>query len=256
MKTKIYLATFSDNAIELIRENGIGIEFNQFCISRNLDDSRINTVIGDMRNQMRQTGASSSDQCIVHGPYTELCPMGIDPLAVDLCTKRFNQAYYGMKRLGLNRMVLHTGYYPTIYFSSWHIEHSSEFWKEFLYDKASDFTLYIENVFDPDPHDLVRIIRNAGDRRLKICFDIGHANVLSCSKYSIEEWIKIMSDYIGHFHMHNNNGVSDQHAPLENGTMNIPNIFDIISNYCDPDVTFTIESRDCSSSIQLVKSLA
>ena len=40
-KRDLFLATFSTNAIEVIGKYGIGIEYNQFCISDTLDDDRI-----------------------------------------------------------------------------------------------------------------------------------------------------------------------------------------------------------------------
>ena len=41
MERKIFLATFSDDALKVIKKYGIGIEFNQFCISQTLDEDKI-----------------------------------------------------------------------------------------------------------------------------------------------------------------------------------------------------------------------
>ena len=37
MKDRIFVATFSENAVSVIRSYGVGIELNDLCISENLD---------------------------------------------------------------------------------------------------------------------------------------------------------------------------------------------------------------------------
>ena len=50
-----------------------------------------------------------------------------------------------------------------------------------------------------------------GDPRIKINLDIGHANL---SKHDFSHWIKVLGDNIAYMHLHDNNGIHDEHKPL------------------------------------------
>ena len=249
MERKIFLATFSDDALKVIKKYDIGIEFNQFCISQTLDEDKIDRTIAAMQKEMKECGISDERGAIVHGPFTELCPQSIDPLFVDLAMKRFEQAYEGCRRLGLKRLVVHSGFIPLIYFPVWHVKQSVKFWSRFMEDKPEDFTIYIENVLDSEPESLTEIVSQIDDPRVKLCLDVGHANVVTEPEYSVTDWIRIMGPRLGYFHLHNNDGSSDQHRPLTSGSLNMKEILAAIDDYCDPSATLTIESRECDESV-------
>ena len=116
-------------------------------------------------------------------------------------------------------------------------------------DKPEDFTIYIENVLDSEPESLTEIVSQIDDPRVKLCLDVGHANVVTEPEYSVTDWIRIMGPRLGHFHLHNNDGSSDQHRPLTSGSLNMKEILAAIDDYCDPSATLTIESRECDESV-------
>ncbi len=78
MKDQIYVATFSENAIDVIRENGFNIELNDLCISENLDPEKVRDTMEEMK---REITASGADKAIIHGPFTEIIP---PPLITEL----------------------------------------------------------------------------------------------------------------------------------------------------------------------------
>lgn len=250
MENRIYIATFSENAIEVIRENNVNIELNHTCISENLDKDKICHTIDDIRQDIEKSGA---ENYIVHGPFTEICPGSIDHRAVDLGLARLEEAYQVCKKIDADRMVAHTGYMPLIYYKEWHKMKSLEFWHRFMADKPGNFRLYIENVFEDEPYMLKELIEEIGDHRISICLDIGHANVMTDEKNSVDEWIKILGRYIGHFHLHNNYGDKDIHNPLTEGDMDMESILAAIARYCKPEVTLTVESKSCAESAAWLK---
>ena len=131
-KRDLFLATFSDKAADVIKKYGIGIEFNHFCISTTLNDERIDRTIAAMEKEARNCGCEDPAKRFVHGPFTEIIPMAIDPMFVETALKRYNQTYEGCRRLGVNRMVVHTGWIPEMYFPVWHVKKSTEFWKRYF----------------------------------------------------------------------------------------------------------------------------
>ena len=211
MKDRIYLATFSEKAVETAGRLGLKLELNDLCISENLDGDKIENTLAEMK---RELAASGSPDAIVHGPFTEIIPASIDHRAVDLGMQRLEEAYQACRSLGLGRMVVHTGYLPALYFKEWNHEKSVWFWKKYMEDKPSDFRIYIENVFEDEPLMLKKLVEEIADPRVSLCLDVGHANAVTCPEYDIYDWIRILGSHIGHFHLHNNDGTRDSHGPL------------------------------------------
>lgn len=245
MREQIYIATFSENAIDVIRNNGFNIELNDLCISENLDPEKVRETMSEMKQEIADAGA---ERVIIHGPFTEIIPASIDHRAVELGLTRLNEAHAVAEKLGIKKMVVHSGHMPLLYFKEWHKEKSLYFWQEFMKDKPEDFLIYIENVFEDEPLMMKEIIEELNDSRIQICLDVGHANAVTCEDFDIHDWIRILGPMIGHFHLHNNDGKEDLHGPLDRGTMDMIAVLDSIKTYCRPDVTMTIESRTCASS--------
>lgn len=253
MRDRIYIATFSENAAAVARAHGFGIEVNDFCISENLDEDKAGDTLQAVRGQLKQAGIAETafgSRAIFHGPFTEIIPASIDHRVVELGMERLQEAYRAAERLGIRRMVVHTGFVPLLYFKEWHQEKSLDFWRRYMADKPRDFRLYIENVFEDEPLMMRRLIEALDDSRIQVCLDIGHANAMTDRAYSVLDWIAVLGPLIGHFHLHNNDGGSDQHGSLDQGSMDMDRILDAIERCCRPDVTMTIESRTCSGSAQ------
>ncbi|MGN1413398.1 MAG: sugar phosphate isomerase/epimerase family protein [Anaerovoracaceae bacterium] len=251
MEDRICIATFSENAVSVIRRHGVGIELNDLCISENLDPERLQTTMDAIREEIRRAGVKPQ-QIIAHGPFTEICPASIDHRAVELGRRRLDEAWSILQSLGICRMVVHTGYIPLIYYPQWQLEKSIVFWKDFLMEKPSDFRLYIENVFEDTPEQQLQLIRGLDDPRVSACLDVGHAHAVTRPEYPVCRWIEEMGSCIGHFHLHNNDGKKDLHNPLTEGTMDMEAVLRAIGTYCRPDVTMTIESRVCEGSVQWI----
>ena len=239
-KDKIYIATFSEGAEEAAERYGFGLELDHLCISENLNEENREKITEEM------TKAAAGCRIIVHGPFTELIPCAIDERARELAMKRHMESVEICRELGVRKLILHSGWIPSMYFPSWQVERSVEYWKKLIAKAGKDFTICVENVFEPEPDTLIEIIDGAGDPRLKICLDVGHANAVKTTG-TVEEWIEKIGERIGHFHLHNNDGGSDSHGELTDGAMDMERILRLAEKRC-PDATYTIESRTCEKS--------
>lgn len=239
-KTRFYAATFGKDYEHIIEKYEAGMEIDSFCQSVMLDD----------KDEIKRAGEIMrlSERHILHGPFTELYPAAIDPRARRLASDRLNQAYDVCRWLGINRMVVHSGYVPFVYFKEWHREHSIEFWQEFMSDKAEDFTVYIENVLDDEPYMMRELIEGIADKRIRLCIDTGHAN--AAGNVDICEWLEVLGEYTGHIHLHNNYGSADEHNPPDKGSMDMGKVLEYIDSCCGSDTTITIEAYDLESSFK------
>ena len=253
MKDRIFVATFSKDAISVAKDFGFGLEINDLCISSNLNPENRDAVIDRIKREISSVyGEEWFDEdmdkrrkVIFHGPFTELSPASIDERAILLMEERYNEALRIADEFGVKDIVLHDGYLPPIYHKSWHLKKSLEFWNRFLETVDDKYIFYIENVFDDEPYMLTEIIDSVGRDNFKICLDVGHANCMT-KDVPVEEWVSLMGERIGHLHLHNNDGSADQHNSFLEGSLDMENLLEICDRKCAKNATFTIESRDAA----------
>ena len=226
-----YLSTIAPDASAVAKTHGLGIEIAEFCTAWNMDDAFAAT---DAAVSEKVAGIPNR---ILHAPFNELFPCAIDPMARRLAADRYRQAIALAKRYGATKVVIHGGYNPWIYYPVWYVEQSIAFWKEFLQEDPG-VQIVLENVLETEPQWLLDIIRGVDDPRLKMCMDIGHIHAYS--QISVMEWLERCGPWISHFHIHNNDGSSDQHADLPKGTIPMEAFLRRAEGLC-PHATFTLE---------------
>jgi len=234
---RIYLATIAEDASEIARSHGLGLEIDEFCTAMNMDEA-----FPEWEAKAR-AHLAASDRFIFHAPFAELTPCAVDPLAREFSLRRLNQAAALSRRCGIRRMVVHSGFIPQVYFPEWFIEQGAAFFREFLAGQPEDFEIMIENVLDPDPAPLLALVEAIGDRRAGLCLDVGHANV--ASKVPVRDWLAAFAPALTHLHLHDNDGSHDFHALPGDGTIGFPGILAEIDRLA-PAATLTFECLDAA----------
>lgn len=244
LNQRLFIATFCHDAIAIIAQYGLNIEINHTCISTALNPENRQHLLGAIHQDICQSGAA---RCIVHGPFTEIYPAAIDPMARDFARQRLTQGAQVVQSIGAEAMVVHSGYVPFIYFPSWQAEKAAAFWQAFMADKPENFRLYVENVLEDTPDMLRAMMRQIDDPRIRLCLDVGHAQAAVGGQVPITKWIHTLGDTIGHFHLHNNFGKQDSHGAFDDGAIDFHEVLAAIDSYCPPETTLTIEARDCAT---------
>ena len=241
IREKLYLSTVGSDACEVAERYGLGLEIADFCTASNMD--RDYEVYGAPAIQKMK----SASRFVFHGPFSELSPASIDPLALEVTRRRYRQAITLAESLGINRVVLHTGFIPLVYFPEWAIARSIEFWREFLRELPENIEILLENVMESSPDLQREIAKGVDDPRFCLCLDIGHANVTN-SEVPVSDWIEALSPWLRHVHIHNNDGRSDLHQSLGEGILRVPEIIREIQTAA-PEATFTIEAQKVAPSV-------
>lgn len=241
LRDHIYLATIADDAADTAERFGLGLELDEFCTAANLDED-FPAWDALARERMARAGRR-----ILHAPFAELAPCAIDPLVRRVARKRFDQAAEVCHRYGIDRMVVHSGFIPRVYFPEWFVEQSAQFFRDFLSGQPESFHIYIENVLDSEPGPLLALTRAIGDPRAQLCLDVGHAHV--ASQIPVREWLDALGPHLGHLHLHDNDGSADQHRLPGDGTLGFPALFDAIAAAA-PRATLTFECRDAAGCAQ------
>ena len=256
---KFYLSTVADldaivdgTDIKTINKNitapfakgcGFGIEIADYCIAEYLDEEY------DDAYKLVSEKVSVNPDTIFHAPYNELFPTAIDKRVRDVAIYRYEQALKLAKDFGAKKIVIHSGYMPASYYKVFFISQSIKFWKEFLANHPGDYIICLENVMDDDPGMLLEIVKTVDDDRLRLCVDVGHANVTGTDP---AKWIETCGKYISHLHIHNNYGVekdgeggasADKHLPLGEGVIDIDLLLHKAQKI-DDNITATVECNN------------
>lgn len=240
MKRKnLYLSTIDKRAGRLAQQHGLGLEIAEFCAAYFLDD-RLPKKDPVVRNLL-----TYSDRFLLHGPYSELFPCAIDPKVRDVARLRYQQSIEAAQRYGAKKVILHAGFNSEMYYPIWFTRQSIQFWRNF--EIPEDITVCLENVREDTPEILLEILQAVDKPNLRMCLDIGHANVHS--KVPPLDWIKTCAPVLDHFHVHNNDGSVDSHQPLTEGNIPIMTLLQEIDWSC-PDATVTLELMDGEASVQ------
>lgn len=240
-KENIYLSTIGSDCLEVAKKYNLGIELAQFCTAAYLDDDSL--VKAEVGAALAQTNS-----IILHGPFNELTPCAIDPKVLEITKLRYRQAFAKAQEVRAKKLVLHAGFFPMTYYPIWFIEKSIEFWKDMAKEIPSGLTVCLENVMEPYPEMLLNIVSHVNSPSLKLCLDIGHCNT-RVSNVPPEKWVEVLTPYISHIHLHNNEGDGDLHAPLYSGEIDMEQMVHLLGK-CAPDATITLELRECASSVE------
>lgn len=244
MKTNsLYLSTIDPNAGNLARQEGLGIEIAEFCTAENIDTLYHRT---DATIRRETDGIARR---LLHGPFNELFPCAIDPLARKLAAHRYGQALALAEEYGAEKIILHGGYSPRLYYPCWYVEQSILFWKNFLEEHPGKYQICLENVMEESPGSLLSIVQGVNDPRLRLCLDVGHANAYS--SHSPIEWMDSWGDALSHLHLHNNDGSADTHSALNQGTIPMADIIGRIPE----GVTATLELPEIGNAIAWLKEM-
>lgn len=233
---RYYISEMDRQAQNLARQWKLGVETIDFCRPENMEND------GVVRAKQRQL--SVFEHVSVHAPYYEIFPCAIDPMIRAVAMHRMRQTAQICQRLGIRRMIAHSGYAPQMYFPQWFVPKSIAFWKEFVQDLPEEFELMIENVLDVRPEYIAEVCDGVDDARVQICLDVGHANAYS--DVPVEDWIRTLGARIGHVHLHNNSGSRDEHAALNCGSIDVPAVLKLLDE-CAPGAAICIESMQAQA---------
>ena len=237
-REQIYLSTVDPRAGELARELGLGVEIAEYCTAWNMDREYPQT------DERLRGALAGNPRRILHGPFNELFPCAIDPEARDLAARRYRQAIALARDYGADKVVIHAGFNPWLYYPVWFREQSAVFWREFLAEEPG-VEIVLENVLEQEPEWMTEILRAVDSPRLRLCLDVGH--VTAYSPVDAAQWLRRCAPWISHFHLHNNNGTRDAHDPLFRGSIPMEELLTLAGELC-PEATFTLELPDAENS--------
>lgn len=163
----------------------------------------------------------------LHAPFMDLSPGSTDPAVRALTRHRFDQTLRVMEGFNPKTVVCHAGYDAKRYGfieDTW-LENSLEIWSRLaLRIRERGARLMLENVFEHDPSILVRLMERLHHLDVGFCLDTGHHAAFARTPLAL--WLKDLGPYLGQLHLHDNQGLRDDHSTLGSGIIDFPMLFE------------------------------
>jgi sugar phosphate isomerase/epimerase len=84
----------------------------------------------------------------------------------------------------------------------------------------------LENVYERDPGQMKLLLGALASPQVRFCFDAGHANAFGGAPLGL--WMDTLGDFLGEIHIHDNQGLADEHLPVGEGNIPFSELFSIL----------------------------
>jgi sugar phosphate isomerase/epimerase len=156
----------------------------------------------------------------LHGAFIDIAVHSADPGIAAVARERILRDLETACQLGCQTVVFHTGFNPLVpgqQYGHEFLERHAAFWPA-VADRFPGITICLENMWEPSPRLLERLLRGIHHPRVGLCLDVAHAHAYS--PFPVEEWLNQPGGRILHMHWNDNHGDTDSHLPIGQG--NIP----------------------------------
>ncbi len=235
----ITVERFTELADHLViaRQHGLGLELQEF--------SEPNVLDGDWRGllqQYQQALSGFSGLLAMHGPYIDLVSGSPDKRLVALTRERYLQNIEIGRELGAKYIDFHANYLPLVdhpsYLPGW-LERQVAFWTPMAeLGERHQIILLLENMWEPDPGIITKILDEIDSPYLKACLDVGHSTLYS--RLPISAWLASLGRHLIYTHLHNNHGDADEHLAFGDGVIDFPELLDTLRALPEPPL-FSLE---------------
>jgi sugar phosphate isomerase/epimerase len=229
--------------LALARSRKLGLELQEFSNPGLLDD--------DWRSALReyQSHLDGFDGPItLHGAFIDLISGSPDRRVAALARDRYRQNLDIAQLLSARVIDFHANYLPLVdhpsYLPDWE-KRQVDFWQPLAEEAAqAGVKLVLENMWEPDPRIICRVITQVGSPHLKACLDVGHASLYS--RLPVSVWIKELSEELIYAHLHNNHGTTDEHLAFGDGVLDFPELLATLRALPNPPM-FILELPNLST---------
>lgn len=217
-----------DRYERLAADYSLGYEYNDFYAPGLLDDAG---ALKERMNSYRKLNRPAGSDTL-HGAFFDIVPFSYDSGIRKHSLYRMQQSVEIAEELGCRAVIFHTGIVPAFcnngkYYRNW-LETMGNTVR-MLVEQSSRVEIYMENMFDDSPLYLAQLAETLKDvNRFGVCLDIAHMMLVTKEP---EEWFKLLSPCIRHFHLNDNHLRTDEHLALGQGCICWKYIFELMSGY-------------------------
>lgn len=235
---------------ELFKRLQLGVELQDFA-KPNLELGEIARLV----EKYKQVLQDFTLPLAMHGPYLDLKPLSPDDQIKNVTYAKYKRTIEIASELNVDTLVLHSQINPWLNLHDKTFYHQAyrEFFKSVLIEAGGfDGTIVLENIFENDPQQLKLLIDGIDLPNIKVCLDIGHAQIHNHTK--LNDWIQTLGNTIHYVHVHTNNRIHDLHEPITNESLK--KLRDYLVRYTHkPMLALEYDTDDLSADVKRVKAI-
>lgn len=181
----------------------------------------------------------------LHGPFIDLSAGSKDPRIREVTRQRLQQFLEIVPIFKPITVVCHAGYDAKRYafFREEWIRNSLDMWSWFAGELGTQgVRLMLENVYEKDPNDLQVLLDGLAAANVGLCLDVGH--LWSFGQSTPDIWLNALGDFIGQFHLHDNNRAFDQHLGLGRGSIGFAPVWEYLRSKKQFPPVVTLEPHE------------
>lgn len=234
-----------DDTLRLCDEWNLSFEYNDFFDPTLLDDGE--ALKERVRFYKRLNRPKNVDT--LHGVFLDICVNSQDSRIAKISRERMLSSMEIASELDCQGVIFHTnlipGFEPDFYLNGW-LDSYAEFYTELL-NRFKGIHIWVENMFDYKPDMLAQLGQAmSGQNDFGVCYDVSHGHI---HDVSMDDWMRALSPYIDHLHINDNDGLTDQHSAVGNGTIDWAHYFELLNSY-DISASMLIEVKDIQKQIE------
>jgi sugar phosphate isomerase/epimerase len=207
---------------------------------------RLGTGYGEALSRIAGAFQGFRNPVALHAPFFDLNPVSPDPGIASLSRRRYEQAFETADASGATLLVFHSQFATATrdprYAGQW-LTRSTEYWSSLAPALAAKGrTVAIENIFEKEPSPVVRLLDALASPRFRSCLDVGHAHLFSGDAAG---FARGLGNRIAHVHLHDNDGVWDDHRPPGEGTAGVAGVLSVLAELVPiPSLTLEMHNRE------------
>jgi len=169
--------------------------------------------------------------CTLHAPFFDLAPGSLDPDILACSRNKLKKAFALIDIFKPKTIVCHLNFEENkqgYKKDAWE-ESAFATWNELLQMAIQcGCRLMLENTYEQTPEAHKSILSKLNSKHAGFCLDVGH--LMSFAKCDWQQWLPNLSPWLGQLHLHDNNGVQDQHLAPGRGNFDFQGLFQFFAN--------------------------
>jgi sugar phosphate isomerase/epimerase len=239
--------------IDFARDNRYGIELTSFALPSTLDGD-LETVVKSYKTALKDFG----NDVAIHGVFMDVITASKDPKIVNVARERILRNIEIAQQLKAKIVTFNSCFNPSIAISApsyanGYAERQVKFWSDILRSIAdSGLTVVYENVWEPQPDIVKRVLGGVDSENFRANLDTGHVNIYS--KVPMERWVEVLADHLSYVHLNDNHGDFDSNLTPGDGNIRWDRFFDALKRHrLQPRICLEIEAYEGRSKLENTK---
>lgn len=165
-------------------------------------------------------------RCTIHAPFHDMLPGALDKYVLKACRDKLQRCFDLIEIFSPKSIVCHLGYLDCVhsYDQEQWLATSLETWKKLVAISASQKTpVMFENTYEQGPNIHKLLLEALDSPSARFCLDVGHLSAFAGNSW--QEWLKVLTPWLGQIHLHDNHGSRDDHLPVGHGNFDFKGLF-------------------------------